>query len=48
MSTTEIVLLDTSFIVAHLRRESALAERLKAATLYIPLPVLGDTARRPL
>lgn len=42
MSTTEIVLLDTSIIVAHFRREPALAERLKSATLYIPLPVLGE------
>ena len=42
MSTTESVLLDTSIIVAHFRRESGLAERLKAATLYVPLPVLGE------
>jgi tRNA(fMet)-specific endonuclease VapC len=42
MSTTESVLLDTSIIVAHFRREPALAERLKSATLYIPLPVLGE------
>ena len=42
MSTTEIVLLDTSIFVAHFRREPALAERLKSATLYIPLPVLGE------
>jgi predicted nucleic acid-binding protein len=42
LSTTESVLLDTSIIVAHFRREPALADRLKAATLYIPLPVLGE------
>ncbi len=42
MRTTESVLLDTSIIVAHFRRDPALAERLKAATLYIPLPVLGE------
>ena len=42
MSATESVLLDTSIIVAHFRREPALAERLKAATLYIPLPALGE------
>ena len=40
MSTTESVLLDTSIIVAHFRREPALAERLKSATLYIPLPLM--------
>jgi tRNA(fMet)-specific endonuclease VapC len=42
MSTIESVPLDTSIIVAHFRREPALAERLKSATLYIPLPVLGE------
>ena len=42
MSTAETVLLDTSIIVAHLRREPALAQRLKSATLYIPLTVLGE------
>ena len=41
MSASEIVLLDTSIIVAHFRREPALAERLKSATLYM-LPVLGE------
>jgi tRNA(fMet)-specific endonuclease VapC len=42
MNTTESVLLDTSIIVAHFRREPALAERLKSATLYIPLTALGE------
>jgi tRNA(fMet)-specific endonuclease VapC len=42
MSATESVLLDTSVIVAHFRREPALAERLKSATLYVPLTVLGE------
>jgi len=42
MSTSESVLLDTSIIVAHFWHEPALVERLKAATLYIPLRVLGE------
>ena len=42
MSASEIVLLDTSIIVAHFRREQALAEKLKSAMLYISLPVLGE------
>jgi tRNA(fMet)-specific endonuclease VapC len=42
MSKTESLLLDTSIIVAHFRREAALAERLKEATLYVPLIVLGE------
>jgi hypothetical protein len=42
MNPAESVLLDTSIIVAHFRREPALAERLKSATLYVPLPVLGE------
>ena len=47
MSTAESVLLDTSIIVAHFRREPALAERLKSATLYIPLTVLGELYTAP-
>ncbi len=42
MSATESVLLDTSIVVAHFRSEPALAERLKSATLYIPLTAVGE------
>lgn len=42
MSASESVLLDASVIVAHFRRDPALAERLKSATLYIPLTVVGE------
>ena len=42
MSPSNAVLLDTSVIVAHFRRDSNLTERLKSAVLYIPLPVLGE------
>jgi tRNA(fMet)-specific endonuclease VapC len=38
----ESVLLDTSVVIAHFRKQAPLGNRFKESTLYIPLIVLGE------
>jgi predicted nucleic acid-binding protein len=38
----EGVLLDTTVVVAHFRKDASLATRFKESALYIPLIVLGE------